>query len=169
MSPRLSSLTQLALVALVVLAWGRPWDAAFPPCRAEAAAPEAAAPAKKLEVTGAFFAYCNLDEDCSDSRILQIGRSPIQFLIDTTADKSLKGTTIDYTLELLTQDGKSVFDTGFSLELEYVPRQRARILYRKQPAGLANLAPGKYVYRAVAQTADGAHVSEWKRVVEARK
>lgn len=130
------------------------------------ASPEAA---PRFAVTAGAFAYCQFEEKCPLTRVLRIGTSPMQFVVETRADDELKRKEMDFLIELLTLGGETIFDYSFTLPLNHVPYQHSRLLFKKQPPAIAALEPGKYMYRITVMSSDGSLSAEWSRAVVARR
>lgn len=105
----------------------------------------------RLKITSQSFRYCEYREKASQTRTLYIGRKPLQFVVNTQCEESLKDHEVEISVEIRERGSdEPIFETFWVTTLTHLKQQSA-FIFREFPEELANLVPGKiYTYYASA-------------------
>lgn len=108
-----------------------------------------------LRVTSQAFRYCEYSEKGSQTRTLRKNASPIQFVVNTVCDDSLKGMEVEISVEIRDRETDEViFETFWVTTLTHLKQQSA-FIFREFPEELADIKAGEtYTYYASALVND---------------
>ena len=115
----------------------------------------------RLKITSQSFRYCEYREKASQTRTIYMGRKPIQFVVNTLCEESLKDKEVEISVEIRERGtDEMIFETFWVTTLTHLKQQSA-FIFREFPDELTKLVPGKiYTYYANALVNETDEVAE---------
>ena len=115
----------------------------------------------RLKITSQSFRYCEYREKASQTRTIYMGRKPIQFVVNTLCEESLKDMEVEISVEIRERGtDEMIFETFWVTTLTHLKQQSA-FIFREFPDELTKLVPGKiYSYYANALVNETDEVAE---------
>ena len=115
----------------------------------------------RLKITSQSFRYCEYREKASQTRTIYMGRKPIQFVVNTLCEESLKDMEVEISVEIRERGtDEMIFETFWVTTLTHLKQQSA-FIFREFPDELTKLVPGKiYTYYANALVNETDEVAE---------